>query len=140
MNQHLEQLKDLTARLAPSLGDISEPVGTVRVYLTEQGHMVGVGLYYGKDVAVARIMATAGTVLPCHRHATQYEWLGVITGSCTVVLLDDAGAETSRTDLKPGEAVRLAPGQAHKCIYQEDTVLWALSMPPAEGFPPPGCP
>ena len=140
MDQHINTLKTLTAQLVPSLGDIAQLVGTVRVYMVQAGHMVGIGLYYGSDIAVARIMAVAGTELPPHRHATQHEWLGVIKGGCKITFTDEEGKDEESVDLMVGESVHIIPGRGHRCSYFQDTTLWALSMPPADGFPPPGCP
>lgn len=136
MNQHIEQLKDITAHLAPSLSDFVTGDAPCRVYLTIKGRLVGVHLYSDPEMAVARMMATAGTELGPHQHMNELEVLGVLTGRVVYNLTYQDG-RTETKEVKAQDVIVIPAGVVHSCVYPELTLQWALTMPPAPGFPLP---
>lgn len=137
MSSHIEQLKELTAHLVPGLDAMITADSPCRVYLTIKGRLVGVHIYSDHSIAICRLMATADTELGFHQHANEHETLGVIQGHCIHTLKYSDGRVEVR-ELKLGETLYIPPGVIHNCVYPELTLQWAVTTPPAPGFPLPG--
>jgi quercetin dioxygenase-like cupin family protein len=77
----------------------------------------------GQGATMRQIFIPAGTVSARHSHPHE-QFLRVISGDGQ---LECAEGQVS---LKPGTALRLAPGAWHSAVFSEDTVLLELNLTP----------
>lgn len=74
-----------------------------------------------------------GTVIPVHRHRTTSKTLVLLRGKIDVIYYDDAGNETSRVELDPGEGrygVHIPAGTWHKFVVLEPSVIFEAKHGP----------
>jgi len=97
---------------------------------TERGTFIIFGLAKDEEIAIARAFASKGTVVPYHMHNGSKEWMGVSRGAMRI-----AFREKEAVIVKPGDAVLISSFEQHALEFDEDTWLWAVTVPGDRGFP-----
>lgn len=124
----LEELEELTPEL-PRFVASPEDEG-ITVYKGEGGDSLGFRAFISEDgsIATQRVFMPAGVRFLPHRHG-ENEWLFVFKGR----LLCTIDGETE--ELGPNGWKHIPPGVPHSGTAVEDTWLFCVSMPSAEGYP-----
>jgi len=141
MNDAIRKIAELTANLPaeiPDLVSFETPIGGAVVHIGSPGKLthtslptIGLGLHRDADFAVMRLFTPKGGLVDTHQHDTSFIWIGVITGELEIIYPVLGTTDT----LKPNDALRIKPGTPHALHAIEDTLTWAVSLPPAAGFP-----
>jgi len=124
----LRELEELT----PALPNLVAAPGSesVVVYKGEGGDSFGFLTWSSEDGAIAtqRVLMPAGVRFPPHHHK-EHEWLFVYKGR--FLLTVDGEIE----EVAPGGWKHIPPEVPHSATAVEDTWVFCVSMPAAEGYP-----
>jgi quercetin dioxygenase-like cupin family protein len=97
---------------------------------TERGTFIIFGLAKDEEIAIARAFASKNTLVPYHFHNGSKEWMGVSRGKMKINFRGRDAIVVS-----PGDAVMVSALEQHSLEFDEDTWLWAVTVPGDRGFP-----
>jgi len=140
--EHLDQLKTLTGQLPPipNLEDfIEQRTNCVELKAKMGGPILLFYCYKGRDIAVARTFASAGTIMESHSHKEKF--IFVIYKGMIEIVFDGNVLPTNLKNgdnkqiLKVNESFEIMPDIKHTMRWLEDSWFLVITIPPAKGFP-----
>ena len=97
---------------------------------TERGTFLFFGVLKSPELAMAKGFASKDTFVPFHIHNGSSEWMGVYRGKMKLVF-----KSKEPVIVLPGEAVQVSSYEQHALEFDQDTWLWAVTVPGEIGFP-----
>jgi len=141
MESNLDKIRKLTADLQDfgSHSYMETPSRLEIVLEAGEGEGEAIGLYKNQEIAVCRAAVKGGTRWPAHYHEA-WEYIVVYQGEMHI----ENKIEDSKGGLKEREGIHVvkAPGiyymrprVLHEVYFPVDSLMIAITVPAAEGFP-----
>jgi len=128
MKTNLDRIKELTSFLNEFVVVDGETHRGSVSYDVKYGEAYGKSYLNIPEISVAKIFLSKGGLFPMHKHET-VEFLYVMAGR----ILCYVGADESV--LEVGDYKCIDAGEAHSMRAYIDSIIWAITIPPAKGFP-----
>jgi quercetin dioxygenase-like cupin family protein len=129
---NIERLRELTEKLpevVPLEAVVQLEDGRYVEYDVLRGFCSSYGLYNNEQVAVARSVATGGTLFPKHDHG-EHEFVIVVQGSGRITI-----GENEVIEFEGPFSYTFLPGVSHEFEFDTMTKMICVTVPASKGFP-----